>query len=89
MNKIMTDYQILFSKKAKKDIEQLTGQQKAKLQEILLQVIATTPYAGKQLKGQLTGLYSYRLTRKDRIVYEIIEDDKVVFVIRARSHYGE
>ncbi|MBO1349345.1 MAG: type II toxin-antitoxin system RelE/ParE family toxin [Hormoscilla sp. GUM202] len=56
----MTDYQILFSKKAKKDIEELTGQQKAKLQEILL-VIATTPYAGKQLKGQLTGLYSYRL----------------------------
>ena len=89
MNKIMTDYQILFSKKAKKDIEQLTAQQKAKLQEILLQVIATTPYAGKQLKGQLAGLYSYRLTRKDRIVYEIIEDDKVVFVIRARSHYGE
>ncbi|MBC6422639.1 MAG: type II toxin-antitoxin system mRNA interferase toxin, RelE/StbE family [Hormoscilla sp. SP5CHS1] len=85
----MTDYQILFSKKAKKDIEQLTAQQKAKLQEILLQFIATNPYTGKQLKGQLTGFYSYRLTRKDRIVYEIIEDDKVVFVIRARSHYGE
>ncbi|MBC6474116.1 MAG: type II toxin-antitoxin system mRNA interferase toxin, RelE/StbE family [Hormoscilla sp. GM102CHS1] len=78
----MTDYQILFSKKAKKYLEYLAAQQKAKLQEILLQFIATNPYAGKQLKGQLTGFYSYRLTRKDRIVYEIIEDDKVVFVMR-------
>ena len=85
----MDDYQILFSKKAQKDIAQLTTAQKAKLQEILQQVLATTPYRGKALKGNLSGFYSYRLNKKDRILYEIIEDDKVVFVIRARSHYGE
>ena len=85
----MDDYQILFSKKAQKDISQLTTTQKAKLQEILQQVLAANPYMGKALKGKLSGFYSYRLNRKDRILYEIIEDDKVVFVIRARSHYGE
>ena len=85
----MADYQILFSKKAQKDIVQLTTTQKLKLQEILQQVLAVNPYIGKALKGKLTGLYSYRLNRKDRIVYEIIEDDRVVFVIRAKTHYGE
>lgn len=85
----MTDYQILFYKKAQKDIAQLTTAQKAKLQEILQQILAINPYLGKALKGKLSGFYSYRLNRKDRIVYEILEDDKIVFVIRARTHYGE
>jgi len=85
----MDDYQILFSKKAQKDIAQLTSNQKAKLQEILQQVLAINPYSGKALQGKLSGFYSYRLTRKDRIVYEILEEDKVVLVIRAKTHYGE
>ncbi len=85
----MDDYQILFSKKTQKDIAQLTSAQKAKLKEILQQVLATNPYMGKALKGKLSGFYSYRLTKKDRIVYEVLEEDKVVFVIRTRTHYGE
>ncbi|MGC1392766.1 MAG: hypothetical protein WA828_00700 [Coleofasciculaceae cyanobacterium] len=40
----MDDYQILFSKKAQKDIAQLTSTQKAKLKEILQQVLAINPY---------------------------------------------
>jgi mRNA-degrading endonuclease RelE of RelBE toxin-antitoxin system len=39
----MADYQILFSKKAQKDIAQLTTTQKVKLQEILQQVLAVNP----------------------------------------------
>lgn len=64
----MADYQILFSKKAQKDIAQLTTTQKVKLQEILQQVLAVNSYIGKALKGKLAGLYSYRLNRKDRLV---------------------
>lgn len=85
----MTDYQIVFSKKAQKDIAQLTAQQKAKLQEILQQVIAINPQAGKRLKGKLSGFYSYRLNQRDRLVYEIIEDTYTVLIIRARTHYGD
>ncbi len=59
----MTVYQIVFSKKAQKDIAELTEQQKAKLQEILQEVLAINPQVGKRLKGQLNGLYSYRLAR--------------------------
>ena len=38
-------YKILFSKKAQKDITNLTAQQKGKLKQILEQVIAVNPYA--------------------------------------------
>ena len=85
----MADYQIQFSKSAQKDIAQLTSQQKAKLKQILQNIISKNPYLGKSLKGQLEGLYSYRLNRKDRIVYEILEADKVVFIIRTKTHYGD
>jgi toxin YoeB len=85
----MEPFEILFSKQAQKDVALLTPKQKEKLQEILQQVIAINPYAGKALKGDLKGLYSYRLNRTDRIVYEIFLKDQVVLIVRARTHYGE
>jgi Txe/YoeB family toxin of toxin-antitoxin system len=82
-------YRIVFSKQAKKDIDKLAPKQKAKLQEILQNIISPNPYAGKPLKGDLKGLYSYRINLKDRIVYEIYDEDLVILVIRAKTHYGE
>ena len=86
---IMSNYRILFSKKAQKDIAQLTTRQKGKLKEILEKFLQINPHEGKLLKGKLRGLYSYRLNKKDRILYEIIEPDKVVLIIRAKTHYGD
>lgn len=83
-----SQYQVRFSRKAQKDIAELTEQRKRKLQQILTEVIAINPYSGKSLKGKLKGLHSYRLNRKDRILYEIYETDKKVLIIRARTHYG-
>lgn len=85
----MKAYQIVFSKQAKKDIESLTIKQKIKLQEILQNIILPNPYTGKPLKGDLKGLYSYRLNLKDRLVYEIYDEDLVILVIRAKTHYGD
>lgn len=57
-------YQVRFSKKAQKDISELTKQQKTKLKQILEQVIAINPYLGKALKGKLKGLNYYRFSMK-------------------------
>ena len=82
-------YQIQFSRKAQKDIRELTEQQKHKLKQILEELVSVNPFMGKALKGKLKGLYSLRLNRKDRILYEIYEQDKTVLIIRTRTHYGE
>ena len=82
-------YNIRFSKKAQKDIAELTLQQKSKLKQILERFISVNPYCGKALKGKLKGLYSYRLNRKDRILYEIFDDDRSGLIIRTKTHYGE
>ena len=85
----MSLYQLRFSKQAKKDIERLAPKLRSKLKTLLIEVIAENPYDGKKLLGDLTGNYSYRLTYKDRIVYSVDEERRIVYIKRARTHYGD
>jgi Txe/YoeB family toxin of Txe-Axe toxin-antitoxin module len=80
-------YRIEITRRAMTDITTLTPKLKRKLKEILLNRIAVAPHRGKKLVGELAGLWSVRLTRRDRVVYRIDEVAKVVFVLRARTHY--
>jgi mRNA-degrading endonuclease RelE of RelBE toxin-antitoxin system len=82
-------WEVRFTKQAKKDVEKLPPKLRAKLRDILVEVLAQDPYAGKRLLGDLEGSYSYRLTYRDRIVYSLDEEERVLYVERARTHYGE
>jgi mRNA-degrading endonuclease RelE of RelBE toxin-antitoxin system len=82
-------YAIRITHQAKKDIENLEPKIKQKLRVILEEVVASNPYQGKKLIGDLKGSYSLRLTFKDRIVYSIDEEGRTVYVERARTHYGD
>jgi mRNA-degrading endonuclease RelE of RelBE toxin-antitoxin system len=82
-------WEIRFTNSAKKDVEQLPPKLKDKLRDILLEVLALNPYEGKKLLGDLSGSYSYRLTYKDRIVYSLDEKRRIIYIERARTHYGE
>ena len=82
-------WQIRFTKQARKDVEKLSPKLKAKLRDILVEVLAEEPYAGKRLVGELEGSYSYRLTFQDRIVYTLDEKQRILYVERARTHYGD
>jgi addiction module RelE/StbE family toxin len=82
-------YRIRFTRQAAKDVEKLSPKLQTKLKDILRNRIAVDPYRGKALLGQLKDYYSVRLSYKDRIVYSIQEDELVVVVIRARTHYGQ
>ncbi len=82
-------YQIQITHRAEKDIRTLTPKLKKKLQDILVEVIAQNPFAGKRLIGDLSGSYSYRPTYKDRIVYSIDKANRIVYLERARTHYGD
>lgn len=82
-------YEIRITRQAQKDIEKLTPKLRQRLRTILTEVIANNPYEGKKLLGDLAGNYSYRLTYQDRIVYSIDEEERIVYIKRARTHYGE
>lgn len=82
-------YDIRITHRAEKDIKKLTPKLKAKLYDILTDVIAEDPYVGKKLIGDLQGSYSYQLTYQDRIVYSIDDRKRTVYVERTRTHYGD
>ncbi|NBC57749.1 MAG: Txe/YoeB family addiction module toxin [Bacteroidetes bacterium] len=88
-------YQVIFEKKALKDIKKISfsgrKSDKNKL-ENFLEELKIHPYSGsgnpEQLKHNLSGFWSRRLNKKDRLIYEIIEKpDKKVVVISALGHY--
>lgn len=85
----MKSYTIRFTREAAKDVAKLTPKLKEKLREILLNAVATEPYAGKRLVGDLAGFYSVRLTFQDRIVYTVDEKAHIITIHRARTHYGD
>lgn len=82
-------YKIKITKQAVKDIKTLTPKQKERLKNILTEIISVDPFQGKKLLGELSGNYSYRLNIKDRIIYSISEKEKIIYIKRARTHYGK
>lgn len=68
---------------------ELSPKLKKKLKDMLDAVVSQNPLSGKKLVGDLKGSYSLRLSYKDRLVYAIDQDRKVVYIERAKTHYGE
>ena len=82
-------YEIRITRQARKDVKTFAPKLRLKLRDILVHAFAKDPYQGKRLLGDLAGSYSLRLTLKDRIVYSVDEDAKIVYIERARTHYGD
>jgi Txe/YoeB family toxin of toxin-antitoxin system len=87
----MVNYKVLFTKKASKDSILLkSAGLKSKTLE-LIEILKINPFQNpppyEKLKGDLNGSYSRRINIQHRLVYQIIEDKKIVKVLRMWSHY--
>ncbi|MEA5534100.1 type II toxin-antitoxin system mRNA interferase toxin, RelE/StbE family [Crocosphaera sp. XPORK-15E] len=82
-------YEVRFTKEAKKDVDKLTIKLKKKLKKIIQEMISVNPYDGKKLVGDLAGFYSIRLNYKDRVLYTIDDKQRLIYIHRAKTHYGE
>lgn len=89
----MVEYKIIFSKFAEKDkklLKQAGFEDKAKE---LLDLISVNPYQTpptyEKLKGNLSGCCSRRVSYQHRLVYEIDEEKREVFILRMWSLYDK
>ncbi len=80
-------YEVRFTKEAKKDVDKLTLKLKKKLKSIIQDTLSISPYSGKKLVGDLTGFYSIRLSYQDRILYTINDEQKLIYIHRAKTHF--
>ena len=88
--------EIIFSYKAKKDIEFWTkAVNKSILKKIseLLRAIQENPFQGigkpEPLKHNLSGVWSRRINQEHRIIYEIIDENtiEILNIISLKGHY--
>ena len=87
-------YIVKLEQKAVQDIADLkkSGQKAAlnKLEKLLLE-LAAHPYTGtgqvEALKGNLSGYWSRRIDKYNRLVYAIEEEIVTVLVVSAKGHY--
>ena len=87
----MSNYSLVFTKQAQKDAKKISSSGlKPKVQR-LLAILEENPYQGyppfEKLQGDLSGACSRRINIQHRLVYQVIEDQRIVKVIRMWTHY--
>ncbi len=82
---------LVFSKHAQKDARKLTESGLKPKVELLLAVLRENPYQNpppyERLVGDLTGALSRRINIQHRLVYQVVDEERVVKVLRMWSHY--
>ena len=83
-------WKLVYTKQAQKDAKKLASSGlKPKAQE-LLALIAEDPSRKpppiEKLIGDLSGAYSRRINIQHRLVYQVLEEERVVKVLRLWSH---
>ncbi|CAM4150423.1 Txe/YoeB family addiction module toxin [Vreelandella rituensis] len=84
-------WMLVYTKQAQKDAKKLTSSGlKPKARE-LLALIAEDPYRKpppfEKLIGDIARAYSRRINIQHRVVYQALEEERVVKVLRLWSHY--
>jgi toxin YoeB len=84
-------WRVVFTKQAKKDAKKLAAVGLRPKAEKLLDILRENPYRTpptyEKLLGDLSGAYSRRINIQHRLVYQILDNEKVVKVIRMWTHY--
>ncbi|MCK5875377.1 MAG: Txe/YoeB family addiction module toxin [Alcanivoracaceae bacterium] len=84
-------WKLVYSKHAQKDARKLASSGlKANAQE-LLAILAEDPFKRpppfEKLVGDLAGAYSRRINIQHRLVYQVLEEERIVKVLRLWTHY--
>jgi toxin YoeB len=84
-------WRVIFTKQARKDANKISASGLRSKAEKLIDILRKNPYqtppSFEKLIGDLTGAYSRRINIQHRLVYQILDDEKVVKVIRMWTHY--
>lgn len=84
-------WRLLYTKAAQKDARHLAAAGLRDKAQALLEVLESDPFQTpppfERLVGDLAGAYSRRINIQHRLVYQVLEDQHIVKVLRMWSHY--
>ena len=84
-------WDLVYTKQAQKDAKKLAKSGLKKKAIELLEVLKINPYQNpppyEKLVGDLSGAYSRRINIQHRLVYQVLESESIVKIIRMWTHY--
>ncbi|MDZ7662824.1 Txe/YoeB family addiction module toxin [Thiohalophilus sp.] len=82
---------LVYTQQAQKDARKLAASGLKNKAQALLAVLENNPFQNpppyEKLIGDLSGAYSRRINIQHRLVYQVLEEERVVKVLRLWSHY--
>lgn len=85
------NWRLVYTKQAQKDAKKLAASNLKNKAQTLLDILQENPFQNpppyEKLVGDLAGAYSRRINIQHRLVYEVIESERIVKVIRMWTHY--
>jgi Txe/YoeB family toxin of toxin-antitoxin system len=84
-------YCLVFTKQAQKDAKKLSSAGLKPKAELLMDILQEDPFQNpppyEKLIGDLAGAYSRRINIQHRLVYQVLQAERVVKVLRLWTHY--
>lgn len=84
-------WRLIFTKQAQKDAKKISAAGLRPKVETLLAVLRENPYQSpppfEKLIGDLSGACSRRINIQHRLVYQVLDDEHTVKIIRMWTHY--
>lgn len=84
-------YRFFFTKQTQKDAVKIKSAGLKENAIELLEILKNNPYQNpppyEKLIGDLEGAYSRRINIKHRLVYQVLEGEKIIKVLRMWAHY--
>jgi Txe/YoeB family toxin of toxin-antitoxin system len=84
-------WDIYYTKQAKKDAKKLASAGLKNKAVELLTTIQENPYQNpppyEKLVGDLSGAYSRRINIQHRLVYQVLEEERAIKILRLWTHY--
>ncbi len=87
----MVSWRVVFTKQAQKDATKLSASGLKQKAESLINILHKNPYQVpppyEKLIGDLAGAYSRRINIQHRLIYQILNEEKIVQIVRMWTHY--
>ena len=85
-------WSLRFTKQAQKDAKRIEQADLRNKTQNLLDVLKVNPFQNpppyEKLVGDLDGAYSRRINIQHRLVYQVLEEQRAVKILRMWTHYG-
>ena len=85
-------WRVLYTRQAQKDAQRLAASGLKEKAQWLLRLLEEDPFqsppAYEKLVGDLSGALSRRINIQHRLVYQVLEEEHIVKVLRMWTHYG-